>query len=349
LTVETATVIPHSRPWLGDEDREAVLAAIDRSWVGAGGETSAAFAHQLAGYLGRSAAVPVSSGTTALEIALRVIGATGRDVAVPAYACASLVRAVVRAGAKPLLVDVDPADLSIPAAAVESLARRTAAILLVHQFGLPAACSVEASEAPVPVVEDVTAGLGARLAGRLTGSFGRLVIVSLAATKLLCAGEGGAIAGGEGDLEDARLWVDPESSLPDEDPVGNAKLSALACALGQAQLAKLPQFLDRRREIARYYDQRLGHRAEQVLRPRAGDQGAWWRYLISVEDPDSAVERARARGVTFARPVLERRWARYGRFPVADRLRESLVSAPVYPALSDEEVERVADALGDAV
>jgi perosamine synthetase len=164
---------------------------------------------------------------------------------------------------------------------------------------------------------------------------------------MLCAGEGGAIAGGFGDIEHARQWIDPETALPLADAVPNAKLSDIACALGRSQLAKLPFFLERRAAIASYYDQVLGKSADRVLRAKDGDTGTWWRYLIAVgpDDPERVVERALAEGVGFARPVPRRWWAACGRFPVSDRMHSTLVSVPIYPSLTDAEVERIADAL----
>ena len=345
------SVIPHSRPFLGDNERDAVVAALGCGWVGAGGDAAERFDHELAGYLRRPAALGVSSGTSALEIALRICGVAGGPVGMPAYSCASIERAIVRAGGVPHLVDVDPDDLSFPPGRLESLARECVGLVLVHQFGIPATCAPDIGELSVPVVEDVTTGIGAALAGRQVGAFGRLTVLSMSATKMLCAGEGGAVAGDPDDVELARRWADPESSLPRDQPAFNAKLSALGCALGQAQLRRLPLFLARRDEVAAYYDQALGDHSQRVIRPRTTDRGTWWRYLVTVPagDADMIVERANARGVRFARPVTERRWAAMGRFPVSDRLHASVVSVPIYPALTDGEVERVAATLKDLV
>jgi perosamine synthetase len=342
--------VPHSRPQLGHRERLAVLAALDRSWVGAGGPAGSDLEDALAASFGRPAAVAVSSGSAALEAALRVADVAGEQVAIPAFACGSIERAVVRAGGRPHLVDSHPDDLSFPPGTLRSLAGRCKAAIVVHQFGLPAASAVEAAQAAqaagMAVIEDVTTCAGGRVMGRSVGTFGRLVVMSFSATKMLCGAEGGAVAGSVKDVEAARRWIDPESDLPPDAPVPHAKMADLAAALARVQLERLPEFLARRAEIARLYDDALGEDSNRVLRPPHEapntTSGTWWRYLIAVQaDATDAVKHGRAEGVGFARPVPRRLWHGRGDFPVSERLYQTLVSVPIFPALTDREIDRV--------
>jgi perosamine synthetase len=334
--------IPHSRPQLGHGERLAVLATLDRSWVGAGGEASREFEDALTAAFERPAAVAVSSGSAALEVALRVADVTGELVAIPAFACGSIERAVVRAGGRPHLVDADPDDLSFPAGALRSLAGRCKAAIVVHQFGLPAASAAEAADVPMAVIEDATTCVGGRVMGRAVGAFGRFVVMSFSATKMLCGGEGGAVVGSVEDVEAARRWIDPESDLPLDAPVPHAKMPDIACALARVQLRQLSKFVARRAEIARLYDEALGLQAHRVLRAPDNWPGTWWRYLIAVAgDAAGVVEHGRADGVGFSQPVPRRRWEGRGDFPVSDRLHQNLVSVPIYPSLTDGEIEHV--------
>jgi dTDP-4-amino-4,6-dideoxygalactose transaminase len=333
--------VPHSRPELGEAERLAVLGALGRSWVGAGGEEGRKLEAEVAAAFGRPSAVAVSSGSAALEVALRVTGVDGAPVAVPAFACACIERAVVRAGGRPYLVDADPCDLSFPPGTLTSLAGTCRAAIVVHQFGLPAACAAEAATVPMTVIEDITTCAGGRIAGQAAGSFGRLTVMSFAATKLVCGGEGGVLAGSRADMLAARQWTDPESDLPPDAPVPHAKLSDLASALARVQFARLDEFVSRRAEIARRYDETLGPGADQVLRAPSGWSGTWWRYLVRTKDADGAVARARECGVSVSLPVPARRWAGRGEFPVADRLRRTLVSVPIFPALTESEIASV--------
>jgi dTDP-4-amino-4,6-dideoxygalactose transaminase len=331
---------------LGHEERLAVLATLDRSWVGSGGEAGREFEDALMATFGRPAAVAVSSGSAALEVALRVTDVGGERVAVPAFACGSIERAVVRAGGQPYLVDVDPDDLSFPAGALSSLAGQCKAAIVVHQFGLPAASAAEAANLPMAVIEDTTTCVGGWVAGRAVGAFGRFVVMSFSATKMLCGGEGGAVVGTAEDVEAARKWIDPESDLPLDAPVPHAKMPDMACALARVQLQRLSEFVARRTEIARLYDEALGRQAHRVLRAPDDRSGTWWRYLLAtVGDAASVVERGRAAGIGLSRPVPKRWWEGRGHFPVSDRLHGNLVSVPLYPSLTDGEVEHVREVL----
>jgi len=337
-------LVPHSRPQLGDRERAAVLATIDRSWVGAGGEATRELEFALMTMFDRPAAMAVSSGSAALEVALRVTDVAGGLVAIPAFACSSIERAVVRAGGRPWFVDADPSDLSFPPGILRSLAGRCKAAIMVHQFGLPAVAAVQEEVAglPIAVIEDVTTCIGGRVMGRAVGGFGHLAVMSFSATKMVCGGEGGAVLGSLDDVEAARRWIDPESNLPPDAPVPHAKMPDMSCALARVQLRRLPEFVSRRMETARLYDEALGGESYRVLRAAAGCTGTWWRYLVAVAgDAADAVERGKANGVSLSRPVSGRRWEASGSFPVSDRLHRTLVSVPIYPSLTDTEVGRV--------
>ena len=144
------------------------------------------------------------------------------------------------------------------------------------------------------------------------------------------------------DIEMARRWSDPESDLPFDAPVPHAKMPDLTSALASVQLGRLGEFLGRRAEIARLYDQALGPEAHRVLRAPDGHSGTWWRYIVAVDgDAACVVGRGQADGVGLSRPVLERRWEGRGDFPVSDRLHHSLVSVPIYPSLTEDEIERI--------
>lgn len=342
--------IPHSRPQFGRRERLAVLATLNRSWVGAGGEASRELEHALRTLFGRPAAAAVASGSAALELALRVVGVAGELVAAPAFACGSIARAIVRSGGHPYLVDVEPNDLSFPPGVLRSLAGTCRAAILVHQFGLPAAAAAEAIDAPIAVIEDVTTCIGDRMMGRTVGGSGRLVVMSFSATKMVCGGEGGAVLGSAEDIEAVRRWTDPESDLPPDAPVPHAKMADLACALARAQLERLPEFVARRAEIAHQYDEALGGQAQRVLRPAGNRTGTWWRYLVAATaDAAGVVERGRASGVCLSQPVPRRWWRGSGSFPVSDQMHRTLVSAPIYPSLADCEIDRVRRTLAEVV
>lgn len=339
-------LIPHYRPSYGPDDAEAAAAVVQRGWTAGGGPECQSLEAELIRYFGAEDAVLTGSGSSAIEMALRSVGATGGEVAMPAYACPSLQRAVFRAGATPRLLDVNWADLSVsPDDMVKGVAG-CAAFLLIHQFGLPALASEHLDCLAVPVVEDVTTALGATIDQRIVGGRGRLTVLSMAATKVLAAGEGGAVIGLRGDVEQIREWVSPDTEPRQAGPCIRSVMSDLCAAIGRRQLAKLPTALQRRAEIAG----RLAATAERlglsIVRPRSGHTGSWWRFLVLLGHPKAAeiVRLGPTLGVTFALPVSELSTPDE-LFPVSAELHRRLVSIPAYVGLTAEELSRIELAL----
>lgn len=327
-----------------------MAAVVRRGWVAAGPEV-AAFERELARWLGTEAAAAVSSGSAALELALRALGVgVGDEVLIPTYVCDALHHAVSRTGATPVLVDADRETLSLSAADARTrLTARTRAIVVPHAFGL-AADPAPFAALGVPVIEDCAQTVGARLHGRPVGSLGTLAVCSFYATKLLTTGEGGAVAGPAALLERVRDARDYDER-DDLAPRFNAKLSDLAAALGRSQLARFETFVARRRAIAARYRERL-RGARCALPIEGGARHVYHRFVVEVERPPDAVQASlAARGVAARRPVYRPAHRALGLtgFPEADRLWGRALSVPCYPTLTDGEVDVVAAALREAL
>jgi perosamine synthetase len=327
-----------------------VAAVVRRGWVAAGPEV-AGFERELASGLGTEAAVAVSSGSAALELALHALGVgAGDEVVIPTYVCDALHHAVTRTGATAVLADADPTTLSLSAADTASrLTPRTRCIIVPHAFGL-AADVAPFLALGVPVIEDCAQTLGARLGGRLVGSLGTLAVCSFYATKLLTTGEGGAVAGPAALLERVRDRRDYDER-DDLTPRFNSKLSDLAAALGRGQLARFDGFVARRRAIAARYRERL--RGVRCVMPvEAGPRHVYHRFVVeTAERPDTVQAALAARGVAARRPVYRPAHRALGLsgFPEAERLWARAVSLPCYPTLADDEVDTVAAALREVL
>lgn len=344
-------MIAHSRPTLGEEDA-ACVARVVRSGRLAQGEEVAGFEAELARRLGVPAAAAVSSGSAALELALRALGAgAGDEVVVPTYACDALHHAVTRCGATPVLADADPETLGLaPKDAARRRTRRTRAVVVVHPFGL--AVDLDDVQAlGVPIIEDCAQAIGAVAGGRPAGARGALAVCSFYATKLLTTGEGGAVAGAADRVARARDARDYDERV-DLVPRFNYKLTDMQAALGRSQLARLDAFLARRRAIAARYRRALAGVAGCRVPADAGERHAYHRFVVRVERPLERVIAALAgRGVTARRPVfrpLHRALGLAG-YPEADRLWETCLSLPCYPLLTDAEADAVAAALVEAL
>jgi perosamine synthetase len=343
-------VIRHARPTVAEEDAVAVARVIRSGALAQGPETQA-FEAAVAARLGVAAAAAVASGSAALELALRALGVGGGDdVLVPTYACDALHHAVTRCGARPVLVDADPATSSLDAAdARRRLTARTRAVIVAHAFGLAVPLEPFLALGP-PVIEDCAQALGAVRDGRPAGSLGAAAVCSFYATKLLTTGEGGLVGGPAAlvaRVRDSREY-DERADLA---PRFNYKLTDIQAALGRSQLARFDDFLARRRAIAERYRTRLSGLPCR-LPPDAGPAHVYHRFVVEVDRPLGPVIAAlERRGVSARRPVFRpiHRALGLAGYPEAERLWERALSLPCYPALTDVEVDRVAAALGEVL
>ena len=212
-------------------------------------------------------AVAVSSGTAALEISLRVAGVAGRDVIVPANTFYATAAAVVRAGARPVFADIDPATFALAPATVDAaLTRDTAAVVLVHVGGLitPEAAEIRelCSGRGIALVEDAAHAHGSTYDGEFAGSFGTAAAFSFYPTKVVTSGEGGMILTASPELaEEARIYRDQgKGSFAANHHIrpGYAwRMSEQNAATGLVHLRRMDQAIARRREVAARYDKAL--------------------------------------------------------------------------------------------
>jgi perosamine synthetase len=340
-------MIEHSKPSISDEDVERVARVVRSGHLVQGVEV-ASLERELAERLGVEDAAAVASGTAALELALAALEiGPGAEVLIPTYVCDALHHAVRRVGATPVLVDADPWSQSLSAKdALARRTRRTRAVIVPHAFGM--ATDLEAFRAlEVPVIEDCAQALGAELPdGRPVGAGGALAVCSFYATKMIAAGEGGAVAGAAALVARVRETreYDGRQTLT---PRANAKLTDMAAALARGQLARLDVFVARRRALADRY-RRLLAGVPARLPAEHGSRHVYLRFVLGLErDPGVVAEALATRGVAARRPVFRPAHRALGLsgFPEADRLWAESLSIPCYPALTDADAERVARAV----
>jgi len=340
--------IPHSRPALGEAEAKAVAEVVRGGWV-AQGRQVAAFEQAMAKVTGQAQGVAVSSGTAALYVALMALGiGAGDEVVIPSYVCTALWHAVRLTGATPILVDIEPATYDpSPQAVTRVLTRHTKAVIVPHMFGLPADIETLKSHG-VPVIEDCAQTLGVTVRGTSVGGTGKLVICSFYATKLLTAGEGGMVLGRD---ESLMSRVQTLRQYDEEDALVRAfnyKMTDMQAALGLCQVARLEDFLARRRTIAARYHEAV---REAGLTPPwvpAGLEHGYFRYVVRLSGPvGPALDRARSLGIGCRRPVFRpiHRYLDLSGFPESDAAWERALSIPLYPALTDHEVDRIVGAL----
>lgn len=318
------------------------------------------FEDAFAEFCGTKYAIGVSSGTAALELALRGLGiGPGDEVIVPTYSFIATAEAVSTVGATPVIVDVDEETALITAEIVAAaLTPRTRCVIPVHLFGRTVEMDplLELCRArDIAVVEDACQAHGALYRGRPVGSLGDAGCFSFYPTKNMTTGEGGMITTADGELAE-RLRLLREHGMKvryHHDTLGyNFRMTDIHASIGLAQLTKLPGYNERRRAIAARYDADLRGVITPYVAP--GHVHVYHQYTIRVAQRDAFADRLRERGVGsgiyYPIPVHHQKpfvALGYGdqRFPITDRLTEQVLSIPVHPSLTDAEVDTVVEAV----
>ena len=346
-----------ARPDVGEEELAAVAEVLESGQLTMGPRV-AEFEELLAAACGTREAVAVSSGTAALHLAVLALGlGQGDEVIVPAYTFPATANVVALAGAKPVLVDVEPdtmnLDLERVAAAVTP---RTRAVLAVHLFGRPLAWErlEEAVPEDVVLVEDAAGALGARRRGRPCGSLGRAGCLSFHPRKIVTTGEGGAVTTNDARLADTVRSLRHHGWRGDDMPSGayNYRLPDVLCALGIPQVRRLDKLLAARARVAAGYEERLSGIVETPA-AEDGDVHGWQAYVVRVDDRDRVLAALREQGIeaqigTYALHRLGA-YRDQGAFPGADAAFERALALPFHTRLTEADQDRVAEALDTLV
>ncbi len=353
-------MIPIARPQLGEEEKQRVWDTMASGSL-AQGPRVREFEEQFAALIGTAHAVATSSGTTALHLALLGYGVGhGDEVITVPFTFIASANSVLYTGARPIFVDVDERDFAMDPALVEAaITPRTKAIMPVSLYGQPAdmPAIVEIAERHnLAVVEDACQSHGAAIGPRRSGTWGAGTF-SFYPTKNMTTGEGGMLTTDDGDLaERVRLLREHGMRVRyHHEIVGyNFRMTDIAAAIGLAQIGKLAGYNARRREIAaRYYAELRGVVTPHV---RPDTTHVYHQYTIRVKERDAFADALKGRGVGSAiyYPIPVHRQKPfvalgYGdeSYPVTERLTEQVLSIPVHPSLSDEEVATVIGAVNE--
>jgi len=342
--------IPHSRPSLGEEEARAAAAVVASGQLAEGPET-AAFERELGLRVGVPHTVAVSSGTAALYAVLAAmrIGA-GHEVIIPSFVCAALLHAVAATHAVPVPAEIDPVTLNLdPQDVARRLSRRTAAVILPHMFGLPAGLEGFLGLG-VPVIEDCAQSLGAVYGGRPVGSFGRAAVFSFYATKVIATGEGGMVATAAAELAGRVQDIKTYDKREDLATHFNYKLTDIQAAVGRVQLRRLDEFIRRRREIAARY--RAAFQGKALRLPPEDAGHIYFRYVIDIgADCSAFIRRAAQAGIGCERPVFIPLHCllKLDGFPRTEQAWRQCVSIPLYPSLTDADVERITEGVSGMI
>jgi dTDP-4-amino-4,6-dideoxygalactose transaminase len=353
--------------------REEIDAAIARVLVRGRyilGDEVAAFEAEFAAYLGASHAVGVACGTDAVELALRACGiGAGHAVVAPSHTAVATIAAIERTGARPVLIDVDPLTYTITASDLEAVLKehadfagsRAAAVIPVHLYGNPAdmpAILDVASRHGLRVVEDCAQSIGARLGGRRAGTFGDVAAFSFYPTKNLGAfGDGGIVTTNDSALA-ARVKVLREYGWQERfisaSAGVNSRLDEIQAAVLRVKLKRLDADNARRIEVARRYSAALRRPGLVIPACASEAEHVFHQFVIRTADRDGLRRFLDARriGTAIHYPVpVHRQPAYQGRtfsdaLPRTEKVCSEIVSLPMFPQLTDADVDRVSSAIG---
>ena len=365
--------IPAARIVIPEEDRRQILERIDEALSTGAltlGKNGEAFEAAFARIVGARYAVAVQSGTSALEIILRSLGVEGHEVVVPTNTFFATPAAVIHSGGRPRFADVDRATLALSLDTVAAaISPETVGVVLVHIGGLvsPDTPKIAAwcRERGLFLVEDAAHAHASSLNGRMAGTFGRAAAFSFYPTKVITAGEGGLIVTDDvGIYEQALQYRDQgkEGFLTNfHRRMGyNWRLSELHAAVGLSQLGRLEQFVAERRRVAEAYTRRLaGVDGIHPLVPNDRSRSNFYKYVALL---DRGVDRPALKRtlkerfrVSLSGEVYEipchrqpvfKSWAS-GTFPVAEDVCSRHICLPIYPGMTEAEVDQVVLAIQD--
>ena len=335
-----------------------------------------AFEHEMANYCGRHFAIGVASGTDALTLALRACGVgPGDEVIVPAFTFLATAGAVIAAGARPVFADSEPQTLNIDPESAKSLVTpRTRAIIAVHLYGGAAALVPLvklASYHGLPLIEDNAQSLGASLDGKKLGSFGACAATSFYPSKNLGAyGDAGMILSDSEQIAQriGRLRNHGQSDRYISAEAGwNSRLDEIQAAVLRVKLRYLDRWIAARRAHAARYNQRLA-KIQGIRTPTDTPNSIHSYYLYTVQIADEGANPAGRRdrvakhlaskgiatSIFYPLPLhLQPAYASFGgkigQLSVAERAANQVLSLPLYPEMTNEQIDRVADSLIEAL
>lgn len=353
-----------AQPMLGEAETAEVLAVL-RSGRLAAGERVRQFEDEFAKMVGARHAIATSSGTTALQAALRALELEpGALVITTPFSFIATANAILDAGLTPLFVDIEPDTFNVsPEALAEALREHpnVRAVLAVHLFGLPFSREIPAlcRQYGIPLVEDAAQAHGAMLDGRMVGSLGQVAAFSFYATKNMTTGEGGMVTTSDPQIaERVRLLVNHgQRARYQHERLGfNYRMTELQAAIGVPQLRALPERNERRRRLADYYHRTLPAELCKPVEP-PGYYHVYHQYTLRHSDRDRLQCTLARQGIEavvyYPRLIPQQPAYASARYvaepcPEAERAAREVISIPVHPGVTDEQAQRIVRAIAQA-
>jgi len=334
-------VIEHNKPTLGKQEQRAVSKVLESGYIAQGLEVER-FENEFCDFLDlpEGHAVALSSGTSALFMALWSLNAKNKSIAMPVYACSALRNAVAMAQAKEVLTDN---AMNSPNIFLNQLQKSNANIAIVpHMFGLPNEIQ---NIKDIDVIEDCAQSLGASIDNKKTGLIGEVGIFSFYATKLMTSGgQGGMFVSKDKNLVDKVRDYREFDCRRDNKHRFNFQMTDVQASIGRVQLKRLPIFLERRQEIFAMYKE-----AGLDLIESENNASVYYRAVIRVNNPVKIKGKLLRLGIKTIIPIEDWELLDNGsEYKNAYHLTQTTLSLPIYPSLTNKDVLNIVNQLKKA-
>jgi perosamine synthetase len=364
-----------SRPDITEKEIEAVVEVLRGPNLSLGPKLPE-FENAMAKYIGMKRGVAVNSGTSALYLCLLSLGVgRGDEVITTPFTFIATSNVIIMTGAKPVFADIDPVSMNIDAKKIESkIGKKTKAIMPVEVFGNPAGfdkvCQI-ADKHKLIVLEDSCEALGSALNGKKAGTFGKMSTFAFYPNKQITTGEGGLILTDDDALADMCVSLRNQGRgktgawLSHERLGYNYRLSDINCALGIAQLSRIEEIKQKRKQVAKMYQEELaGDERFIVPSEPAGCDINWFVFVIRLgerytrQEREKVLQAMREAGIqvsNYFTPVhlqsfmVKQFGFKEGDFPVTEAIADRTIALPFYNNLTKDDVKIVCDELRTAV
>lgn len=353
---------PVYQPSLTGREKEYVNDCLDTTWISSKGKYIQQFEQQFSSYVGCHHGAAVSNGTVGLHLALLALGiGPGDEVIVPTLTYIASVNAIRYTGATPVFCDSNAADWTLSIEDAQSrITTKTKAIMAVHLYGQP--CAMDeltdlCKSHDLFLIEDCAESIGSTYKGKMTGSFGHIAVFSFFGNKTITTGEGGMVLTSDAALYERCFHLKGQGLAKNReywhDVVGyNYRMTNICAAIGLAQLEQVNTFIEKKQQIACWYQEALKGSTYEFHQPAIDVFHTYWMCSILLPEAsqrDAFRAHLSGKGIetrplffpVHTMPIYDEGL----HFPVAENLGARGVNLPSYPGLSKEDVEFICEAI----
>ncbi|MFW6381639.1 MAG: DegT/DnrJ/EryC1/StrS family aminotransferase [Bacillota bacterium] len=358
--------IPICKPDIDDREKQEVLKVMDSGMLASGSYVEE-FEECFAAFIGTDYGVATSSGTTALQVALRAAGlGDGDKVLTTPFTFIATSNTLLDCGAEPVFADIEDTSYNLDPHQLEKILQKNPdirALLIVHLYGLP--CNMEpimelVKEYDLQLIEDCAQAHGAEYRGQKVGAFGQAAIFSFYPTKNMTTSEGGMVVTDHQEIADRARMIRDHGSREryHHQLMGfNYRMTNIAAAIGLVQLEKLPGFNQKRRQNADFFNQEFaGLEGLQLPEEPEGVTHVYHQYTLGVDNRQQFLKFLEKRGIghgiyyplpVYRQPLYQQLGYGHLSLPVTEKMSDRVVSLPIHPQLTGEQLQTIASSVRD--